>query len=124
MLRDKKRKHNNYIYEPKTLNLNENDVDMTPNINMWEAVRNTHDMNRSMLNVAYRKKDNYIDRSGFSTIMKVIAKNYFSDECFCSGSLAEGLALFRKNFDDWEFDIDIDLNKIEYILVHLLQNRA
>ena len=58
MLRDKKRKHNNYIYEPKTLNLNENDVDMSPkpNINMWEAVRNTHDMNRSMLNVAYRKK--------------------------------------------------------------------
>ena len=64
MLRDKKRKHNNYIYEPKTLNLNENDVDMSPNINMWEAVRNTHDMNRSMLNVAYRKKDNYITHIG------------------------------------------------------------
>ena len=61
MLRDKKRKHNNYIYEPKTLYLNENDVDSSkftpkPNINMWEAVKNTHDMNRSMLNVAYRKK--------------------------------------------------------------------
>ena len=64
-------------------------------------------MIRSLIFIQDLNKDNDIDRSGFSTIMKVIAKNYLSDECFCSGSLAEGLALFRKNFDDWEFDIDI-----------------
>ena len=31
---------------------------------MWEAVKNTHDMNRSMLNVAYRKKGDYITSIG------------------------------------------------------------
>ena len=36
------------------------DMDTEPNINMWEAVRNTHEMNTSMLNVAYRKKGDYI----------------------------------------------------------------
>ena len=34
------------------------DVDPIPNMNMWEAVKNTHDINRSMLSVAYKKKVN------------------------------------------------------------------
>ena len=60
MLTHKKRRYNNYLYTPDPINkTNKNiveDVDTKPNINMWEAVRNTHDINRSMLNVAYRKK--------------------------------------------------------------------
>ena len=64
-------------------------------------------MIRSLIFIQDLNRDNDIERSGFSTIMKVIAKNYISDGYFCSGSLAEGLALFKKNFDDWEFDIDI-----------------
>ena len=32
------------------------DADTKPNVNMWEAATNTHDINRSMFNVAYRKK--------------------------------------------------------------------
>ena len=31
---------------------------------MWEAVSNTHDINRSMLNVAYRKKGDYVTHIG------------------------------------------------------------
>ena len=40
------------------------DVDTNPNINMWESVKNTHDINRSMLNVAYRKKGDYVTHIG------------------------------------------------------------
>ena len=72
MLLHKKRRYNNYVYQPDPINKDDDhlegmDVDediSEPNINMWEAVRNTHDMNRSMLNVAYRKKDNYITHIG------------------------------------------------------------
>ena len=60
MLNHKRRKYNNYLYTPNPINKNDNNMDVDtkpkPNINMWEAVKNTHDMNRSMLNVAYRKR--------------------------------------------------------------------
>ena len=39
-----------------------------PNINMWEAVRNTHETNRSMLNVAYRKKGSKDDTNYITSI--------------------------------------------------------
>ena len=68
MLNHKRRKYNNYLYTPNPLNKNDNNMDVDtkpkPNINMWEAVKNTHDMNRSMLNVAYRKKGDYITSIG------------------------------------------------------------
>ena len=68
MLNHKKRRYNNYLYTPDPINkTNKNiveDVDTKPNINMWEAVRNTHDINRSVLNVAYRKKGDYVTNIG------------------------------------------------------------
>ena len=68
MLTHKKRRYNNYLYTPDPINkTNKNiveDVDTKPNINMWEAVKNTHDINRSMLNVAYRKKGDYVTHIG------------------------------------------------------------
>ena len=68
MLNHKRRKYNNYLYTPNPLNKNDNNMDVDtkpkPSINMWEAVKNTHDMNRSMLNVAYRKKGDYITSIG------------------------------------------------------------
>ena len=84
MLLHKKRRYNNYVYQPDPINKDDDPMDvdedisdisrsrtdyvaptgLTPNINMWEAVRNTHETNRSMLNVAYRKKDDYITSIG------------------------------------------------------------
>ena len=68
MLTHKKRRYNNYLYTPDPINkTNKNiveDVDTKPNINMWEAAKNTHDINRSMLNVAYRKKGDYVTHIG------------------------------------------------------------
>ena len=69
MLTHKKRRYNNYLYTPDPINKTNNkniaeEVDTKPNINMWEAVKNTHDINRSMLNVAYRKKGDYVTHIG------------------------------------------------------------
>ena len=65
MLNHKKRKYNNYLYQPDPLNKDDNkmDVETKPNINMWGAVKNTHGINRAGLNVAY-KKDNSITNIG------------------------------------------------------------
>lgn len=64
-LQHKRRRYNNYLYQPDPINKYDNKIDVSdvepkPNTNMWEAVKNTHDMNRSMLNVAYKKKGDYI----------------------------------------------------------------
>ena len=69
MLLHKKRRYSNYVYQPDPINKDDDPMDVDedvnePNINMWEAARNTHETNRSMLNVAYRKKDDYITSIG------------------------------------------------------------
>ena len=68
MLTHKKRRYNNYLYQPDSINKDDNEMDVDPkpksNISMWEAVKNTHDINRSMLNVAYRKKGDYVTHIG------------------------------------------------------------
>ena len=73
MLLRKKRRYNNYVYQPDPINNDDDpmavDEDINePNINMWEAVRNTHETNRSMLNVAYRKKGSKDDTNYITSI--------------------------------------------------------
>ena len=68
MLQHKRRIYNNYLYQPDPINKYENkesisDIEPKSNINMWEAVKNTHGINRAGLNVAY-KKDNSITNIG------------------------------------------------------------
>ena len=51
MLLHKKRRYNNYVYQPDPINKNNDPMDVDEdlrklNINMWEAVRNTHETNR------------------------------------------------------------------------------
>ena len=60
MLLSKKRKHNNYIYQPGKLKLNQEDKENKINIHHWnayETILNSHGFNRSMLNVAYKHPD-------------------------------------------------------------------
>ena len=58
MYHNKKRKHNNFIYKPQKLNLNEREEkENKTNIHHWnafETIQNTHGFNRSVLNVAYK----------------------------------------------------------------------
>ena len=92
MLTHKKRRYNNYLYTPDPINkTNKNiveDVDTKPkpNINMWDAVKNTHCINRAGLNVAY-KKDNSITNIGnkaFIAGTKSKRRKYLVQECFFS----------------------------------------
>ena len=63
MILGKKRKHNNYIYQPGKLKSNQEEKENKTNIhtpkgwNAYETILNTNGFNRSMLNVAYKHPD-------------------------------------------------------------------
>lgn len=71
MLEHKKRRYNTYNYQPETLKTTEENVTISPpkpknniDINMFDAIKNTHQFNRAMLKTAYSKKGEYITHVG------------------------------------------------------------